>query len=324
MKQNELGKTGIFVTPVGFGVMTINKYQLDLSIEEGADLICYAMDKGINFFDTAQYYETYPYMKAAFGKYFSDNPSAERPVISSKSLCSTYDEMKCAVNEALEEIGVEYIDIFLLHEVRAGTDFSDRSGAWEYLIEAKKNGLVRSIGISTHYSDVAEKMASVPECDIVFGLINYASLGIRKGDGFGTCEEMEAAISVLKKAGKGFFAMKAFGGGNLTGNYLKALDYVSGVDGVNSIMVGIGKRDEIDRLTEYAEGTIDRNYAPDISKKKIYINQGDCEACGSCMKKCPNGAIFWNKEGLADVDHDICLTCGYCAPVCPARAIILF
>ena len=89
-------------------------------------------------------------------------------------------------------------------------------------------------------------------------------------------------------------------------------------------MVGIGSKNEIDRIVEYAEGTIDRNYKPDVSKKKIYINQGDCEGCGSCMKACPNNAIFWNRDGLADINHDICLTCGYCAPVCPVKAIILY
>lgn len=39
MLKNELGNTNIYVTPVGFGVMTINKYQLDLPLDEGAYLI---------------------------------------------------------------------------------------------------------------------------------------------------------------------------------------------------------------------------------------------------------------------------------------------
>lgn len=324
MKRNKLGNSGIEVTPAGFGVMTINKFQLDLPLEEGADLICYALEKGINFYDTAQYYETYDYIKLALEKHFKKHPDAERPVICSKCLDSSYEEMKFAVNEALVSMGLDYIDIFLLHEVRWGNDFEERAGAWEYLKEAKAKGIVKAIGISTHNVEAAEKMVNVPECDIVFPLINYASLGIRNGENPGTCDEMAAAIKKLHDAGKGVFAMKAFGGGNLTGNYLKALDYVSGLEGIDSIMIGIGKEEEIDRIIEYAEGTIDRNYVPDVSKKKIYINQGDCEACGSCMEMCASKAIFWNKEGLADVNRDVCLTCGYCAPVCPNRAIILY
>ena len=74
----------------------------------------------------------------------------------------------------------------------------------------------------------------------------------------------------------------------------------------------------------YAEGTLPRDYVPDISHKRIHIDAGDCEGCGACIKRCPNKAIHWNQYGLAAVDDDVCLTCGYCAPVCPVRAIILF
>ena len=118
--------------------------------------------------------------------------------------------------------------------------------------------------------------------------------------------------------------MKAFGGGNLTGEYVKALDYVSSLEGIDSIMVGIGKREEVDRLVEYAEGTLPDYYVPDISKKRIQIDPGDCEGCGKCIERCPNNAIYRNASGLAEVNHDICLTCGYCAPVCPVRAIIMW
>ena len=70
------------------------------------------------------------------------------------------------------------------------------------------------------------------------------------------------------RAGKGVFAMKAFGGGNLTGSYLEALDYVRDLPGVDSIMIGFGSKEEVDRIVEYAEGTIDPDYIPDVSRKR--------------------------------------------------------
>lgn len=318
MKKEILGNTGIEVTPVGFGVLTIGNAQLNLPLAEGAALIRYALEKGINFLDTAQYYETYPYIREALkGTDF-------KPVICSKSLDCTYNQMREAIEEALRELDLKQIDIFLLHEVRSDPDWDNRAGAWRCLLDAKEAGLVKAIGVSTHHVDVAEKIAAVPEADILFPLINFKSLGIRKGSGPGTKEEMAAAIKTCADAGKGVFAMKAFGGGNLTGSYLEALDYVNSLPGISSIMIGIGKKEEIDRLAEYAEGTISPDYQPDISKKKIHIDQGDCEGCGACKERCPNQAIFWNSDGLAQVDEAICLTCGYCAPVCPVRAIILY
>lgn len=317
MKKVQLGNTDLMITPIGFGVLTVGNTQLNLTIEEGAEVLRYALDKGINFLDTAQYYETYPYIREALKN------TDKRPIICSKSLEYTYSGMEYAIDEALREMEIDCVDIFLLHEVRHDSDFDDRSGAWRALQNAKASGKVKYIGVSTHHVDVAERMSGIPECDILFPLINFKSLGIRKGPEPGTKEEMEAAIKMNADAGKGIFAMKAFGGGVLIENYIEALDYVSGIEGMDSIMMGFGTKDQVDRAIEYAEGTIDRNYIPDITGKKIRVDQGDCEGCGACIDRCPNKAIFRNENGLADVNHNICMTCGYCAPVCPVRAIIM-
>ncbi|MCL1810173.1 MAG: aldo/keto reductase [Clostridiales bacterium] len=318
MTKKTLGSTGLEVTPAGFGVLTVGKTQLNYTVEKGADLIRYALERGINFLDTAQYYETYPYIKEAL------KGTSFQPVISSKCLRSSYGEMKSAVEEAQAGMERDVIDIFLLHEVRSAADFERRAGAWECLREAKAKGSVKAIGLSTHHVDVADMCAGIKEVDVVFPLINFRSLGIRNGNEAGTKEGMAAAIKMNADAGKGVFAMKVFGGGNLTGEYLAALDYAAGLPGLSSVMVGFGYRHEVDRIVEYFEGTIDRNYAPDIRGKKIRVDPGDCEGCGNCVERCPNNALSLGSRGICEVDHSICITCGYCAPACPVRAIIMF
>lgn len=323
MKKVKLGSTDIYVTPVGLGVLTIGNTQLDLPLEEGAQIVRYAYDKGIRLFDTAQYYKTYDYIREAFKDIDMSLQNPDKPVIASKCLDYTYEDMEQAINECLDALGIDAIDIFKLHEVRQDPDWENRAGAWQCLIDYKAKGIIKAIGVSTHHIDVTEKMADIPECDIVFPLINYAGLGIRKGSDPGTADEMAAAIKKCLNKGKGIFAMKAFGGGNLTGSYQKALDYVRNI-GTHSIMVGMGKKSEIDDLVDYAEGRMPADYQPDTKFKKIHIDQGDCEGCLSCLERCPNKAIYVNVSGLADVNYDICLTCGYCAPVCPVRAIIMW
>ncbi|MDR1293105.1 MAG: aldo/keto reductase [Clostridiales Family XIII bacterium] len=323
MERRKLGKSGIDVTPVGMGVLSIGRTQLDLPLAEGADVVGYALDRGIDFLDTAEWYQTYPYIAEALRTRRSA-PGFRPPVIASKSLDATYDGMAAAIDDMRREIGLDALDIFLLHEVREAPDFELRSGAWACLNDMKAKGVVKAIGISTHYTDVAELNAGLPESDLLFPLINKAGLGIRRGKGFGTKEGMAAALLKNNVCGKGVFTMKAFGGGNLTGDYVACLDYVSALPGVDSIMVGLGKRSEVDDLVSYAEGTMERSYAPDVSHKKIRVDRGDCEGCGACVRTCPNKAIHMDDSGVAVVDHGVCLTCGYCAPACPVRALLLY
>lgn len=320
MKNTLLGKTGLSVSPVGMGALPIGPNQRNLPLKEGAEVIRYALERGINFIDTAQYYKTYPYIREALTLYRSGG--LPDPVICSKCLSGDYDSMKYAVEEARTAMGMDVIDIFLLHEVRTG-QFALRAGAWEYLNEAKARGIVRAIGVSTHNIDVVSEMTAVEECDVVFPLINYAGLGVRNGNGPGTAEEMMKAISHCHQAGKGIFSMKVFGGGNLTGSYQKALDYVFSKKEIDSVMVGFSSPSEIDDMISYIEGRMPKDYNPDVSAKKMWIEESDCEGCGSCLKACQSRAIFYNERGLAQIKEELCLTCGYCAAACPVRAIIM-
>ena len=318
MEKRELGNTHITVSKIGFGALTIGYHQKNLEIEQGAKLICYALDNGINFIDTAEYYQTYPYIKAAL-----KNSSVD-PVISTKSLVSTKSGMRKAVEYARKEMDRDVIDIFLLHEVRHGGDWEDRGGAWEYLNEAKAKGLIKAIGLSTHHTDVAEAASDFDGLDVLFPLINYAGLGIRKGAGSGLKEEMAAAIKNASGNGIGIYGMKVFGGGNLLTDYVTALDYVYNLPGLDSMMVGFGCESEIDDIVKYVEDRLEDGYTPDVSDKRMRVVQGDCAGCGACIRRCPNGSLFYNNFGLAEVNREICLNCGYCAPVCPTRALVFF
>ena len=171
--------------------------------------------------------------------------------------------------------------------------------------------------------DVARRAVSTPSVDVLFPLINYMSLGIRNGEEPGTKEDMAQAIQAAADAGKGIFAMKVLGGGILAGGYRQAIEYVRDLPGISSLMIGFGYTHEIDRVFEMMEGTLSSDYVPNMSEKRIFIDQGDCEGCGACFHRCPNHAIYMNETGQANVRYDICLTCGYCAPVCPVRAIIM-
>lgn len=350
----QLGKTDIRVSPVGFGVLPMGPNQLALPTDEGAELICYALRHGINFIDTAQYYKTSPYIRRALEMLglaegeLPVNTTAEcenqscgnaldgsrsdssdalpiiaRPVISSKTLKTDYDGAYSAILEECEALGVRYIDIFLLHEVRSG-QFAERRAAWQALKDAKSAGLVKAIGISTHHVDVVEELTAVPECDVIFPLLNCAGMGVRRGSEASSCEDMAAAVAAAAFADKGIYIMKALGGGNLASSYQTALDYVFAQPAVSSVMLGFGCKHDIDDILSYMDGSMPADYSPDVSEKRVRINQEDCEGCGSCLRICHSQAIAYNKNGLAEIDQSKCITCGYCAQSCPVRAIIMY
>jgi len=58
-------------------------------------------------------------------------------------------------------------------------------------------------------------------------------------------------------------------------------------------------------------------------RRKAWVNQRDCVACGCCAKVCPLGAIKIVKGIMAQVDLGKCVGCGKCATECPASVITI-
>ena len=56
-------------------------------------------------------------------------------------------------------------------------------------------------------------------------------------------------------------------------------------------------------------------------KRRAYVEQRDCVACGCCVKVCPMKAIQIYRGLYAQVDEDKCVGCGKCAKECPATVI---
>ncbi|NMA49701.1 MAG: aldo/keto reductase, partial [Tissierellia bacterium] len=96
MEKRLLGKTGIEVSRLCFGSLTMTPFQANLSIEEGAELIRYAYQKGINFIDTAEIYENYEYIKEAL-----KSIRREDYVIATKTYAYTEELAKISLEKAL-------------------------------------------------------------------------------------------------------------------------------------------------------------------------------------------------------------------------------
>lgn len=314
MEKVILGNTGIEVTRLCFGALPLGPLQKNISIEEGGTIIAYALDNGINFIDTAQMYCTYPHIKRAFEK------TKVRPVIATKSTAESYEEMKKAIFEALEGMGIEYIDIFHLHAAKVQPDiFELRKGALECLLDYKRKGIIKAVGISTHNVKVVEAAANREDIDIVFPLLNKIGRGILGG----THHDMEKAIAHCREKGKGIYLMKVIGGGTMIDDYHGSLEYAMNLEGNYSIAIGMVNKEEVIYNTRYFNGDKELEAITTVNNKNLRVLQNMCVACGNCMEACHSGALAFDHSGKACIDYSKCLQCGYCVAACPQFCIRL-
>lgn len=313
MKKVILGNTGIEVTELCFGALPFGPLQKNMKPEECAEVLSYALDLGINFIDTAQMYKTYEPIKLALAN------RKDRPIIATKTHCLTYEDAEFAVNEALEGMGVDYIDIFLLHSARYGADaFEIKKDVLECLKKYKSQGKIKAIGISAHNVHLVEAAAYRDDIDIVFPLINKVGRGILEG----SIEEMRKAIALCESKGKGIYLMKALGGGTLIDDFQGSMDFARGLSDNYAIAVGMISKEEVLYNVKYFNGEKDLEGIIHIkNKKQIKVFEGVCIGCGSCVRACHSGAITIGENHKAFIDQDKCIQCGYCVASCPSFAV---
>jgi aryl-alcohol dehydrogenase-like predicted oxidoreductase len=236
MNYVKLGKTNIEVSKLCFGGLTVGPLQANLPVEEGARVIARAFELGVNFIDTAKLYKTYPYIRRAM------ELSGKRDiVISSKSYDYTYEGMKESVEEALSELGVKKISIFSLHEQESRLTLKGHADALQYLADAKKQGIIDAVGVSTHAVEVVDAVCSMANIDVIHPLVNKNGLGILDG----SIDDMLSAVKKASECGKGVYAMKPLGGGNLAVSYDECLKFVMDNPYIHSIALGMQTVDEV-------------------------------------------------------------------------------
>lgn len=313
MEYIKLGNTNLYVSRLCFGGLTVGPLQANMPLEEGAKVIASAFDRGVNFIDTAKLYKTYTYIRRAME--LSKNKNI---IISSKSYDYTYEGMKESIREALEELGVKKISIFSLHEQESKYTLKGHREAIEYLIEAKAKGLIDAIGVSTHFVEVVKEISKMPEIDAVHPLFNIKGLGISDG----TINDMEKAIETAYLNGKGIYAMKPLGGGNLTSNYDECINFVLNNKYIHSIALGMQTVDEVNaNILKFEGKQIDEETKNKVRnrEKRLHIDSW-CITCGNCINACKSGALSIEDDKLI-VDKDKCLLCGYCSAYCPEFCI---
>lgn len=312
MEYRILGNTGIKVSRMCFGALTVGPLQAKLPVREGAAVIRHALEQGVNFIDTAKLYATYPYIRQALTGW-------DRPVvIASKSYDYTWEGMKNSLEEARIGLDRDYLDIFMLHEQESELTLQGHRPALEYLQEAKARGLIKAIGVSTHTVEVVRASLRYPEIEVIHAIVNLKGIGLQDG----TREDMDQALKAAYEAGKGIYGMKPLGGGNLISQSDEALRYAFAHPCLHSVAVGCRIKEEVDyNLMVMAGKQPPRALEQELKavRRRLHIEEW-CQGCGSCVARCPFGHLQL-QEGRAVLKGEGCVLCGYCGAGCPHFAI---
>ncbi len=311
MKMNALGRSGLVVSQMCFGTLTMSPLQRNMTPEDGARLLVHAYEKGVRFLDTADLYGTYPHIRLAL----RDAPDY---VISTKAYCWDRETARAALERAYRGIGRDYVDLFMLHEQESLYTLRGHEEALLYLAEQKARGHIGAVGVSTHHVACVKAAPRFGMIEVIHPLINAEGIGIQDG----TREDMEQAIAAARESGIGIFAMKPLGGGHLIRGSRAALEYAISNPLLDAVAIGMQSEEEIDADVAMFEGdatAFDRLEALRHRQRRVMVHDW-CEGCGKCAARCRQGAIQII-DGRARVDSEKCVFCGYCARACPQFCI---
>lgn len=311
MQITTLGKSGLKVSKLCFGTLTMSPLQTNMSPEDGARLLVHAYERGVRFLDTADLYGTYPHIKLAL-------KNAPEYVISTKAYCYDRQTAQEALERAFRGVGRDYIDLFMLHEQESLYTLRGHEEALVFLSEQREKGHIGAVGVSTHFVECVQATTRFPLIQVVHPLINYAGIGIQGG----TREDMENAIRAARACGTGIFAMKPLGGGHLIQDNRMALEYAKNSPLLDSVAIGMQSIAEIDANVDFfsddsgSEAKLDQLH----NRERRMMVHDWCEGCGQCAERCRQHAISI-VDGRAQIDPDKCVFCGYCGRVCPQFCI---
>ena len=148
-------KSGNRLSALGFGCMRFPRGVTGVDLDKTAALILSAVERGVNYFDTAYIYGG---SEIALGQIFKRYPDLRgKMLIASKlpfHMVKSYEDFDRLLNIQLERLQTDHIDYYLIHNLTAPSDWAGLCalGAERWIAQAKAAGRIGQIGFSYHGS----------------------------------------------------------------------------------------------------------------------------------------------------------------------------
>lgn len=357
------------ISRLGFGCMRLplldEKDPTSIDIEHFKRMVDAYIEAGGNYFDTAFVYHNGT-SETALREALVKRYPRESFFLATKCLAwAAPDEATAKSNLAtsLERLGTDYVDFYLLHNVGGKrTAVFDSFGMWDFVAQAKEQGLIRNVGFSMH--DDAKTLDALlkahPEVDFVQLQVNYL-------DWDDSVIQSRKCLDVANKHGKPIIIMEPVRGGRLAGDLpervasvLKeaapqlslaswALRFCYEQPGVLTTLSGMSTeqqvRENMRELAVCGPFSAEERRVLDRAIEALHsVPTVPCTNCQYCMKGCPEHVMIpdalslLNLESLTgnrefaklqyswrtqDGPASRCIACGACEDMCPQKIDII-
>ncbi len=357
MQRRMMEKTNTSVPLLGLGCMrlpTDNEGNIDYA--KGDEMVKYALDHGVNYFDTAYMYhggKSETYLGHALPKY-----PRESYYLASKLpiwMCDTKADVERVFNDQLNKCKTEYFDFYLFHALDAEKFKKIQEfDAYSIMSRLKKEGKIKRLGFSFHDKpETIDHITDTYDFDFAQIQLNYLDW---------TQQDAEKTYEILTKKGIPIVVMEPVRGGFLhrlpnamTQEFRKvnpeatnaswALRWVADHENVKVILSGMSNmeqlQDNIATLTDAAPLNATEKEAVETVTKMLKSQKTiPCTGCEYCMD-CTNGvkipgvfAIYneyvqtlnaggmlrkLEKDLTPDQQPQNCISCGVCLSKCPQQ-----
>lgn len=331
MKYRTFGKTGLDISALGFGCMrlpVIDKDRSRIDEKRAMELVHLAIDRGINYFDTA-----YPYHGKDFSTGGAGEPFLARALKKAKRenihiatklpswMVESRKDMDRFLDEQLERLDTDYIDFYLLHALKRSLwDKLVRLGILEFFDSAIKSGKIRHTGFSFHDDlGLFKEIVDAYDWSLCQIQYNYFDVDYQAGrEGMVYAAEKNMAVVVMEPLRGGLLVKdlpaetrKIFEKTAPERSAVEwALRWLWNQPGVSTVLSGMSHTDQMNENLELAEDVSEapwRDKDEDaIRKARAIINKlqrVNCTTCGYCMP-CPEGVEIPFNLALSN-DHHI-------------------
>jgi len=246
--QVALGKTGLKLSRLGFGTGTNSgNVQYALGQEEFNKLIHYAYDQGITYFDCAQSYRTFEWIKGAI-----KGLPREKLFIQSKVMGKP-DEVLAAIDHHRKVFDTDYVDSLLIHCMVKDGWTDEWKRIMDAFDEAKEKKWIRAKGVSCHSLPALRTATASNWTEVHLVRVNPQARHIDgmdpSWDKSGTdIAPVLAELKTMRAKGRGIIGMKIIGNGDFTQpeDREKSIRFAMSRPELDAVVIGFKSTGEID------------------------------------------------------------------------------